>query len=192
MTISLAKGQNVSLSKTAPGLTAVTIGLGWDARVTDGADFDLDASLFMVTVADTVENDQMFVFYGNKTSPCQSVQHQGDNLTGDGDGDDEQIKINLTQVPDTVQKLIVAVTIHQAESRGQNFGQVSKAYMRVTNDLDSSEIARFDLSEDASIETAMLFGEIYRYNDEWKFRAIGQGHAGGLAEVCRLYGVSAA
>jgi tellurium resistance protein TerD len=190
MAVSLSKGGNVSLTKEAPGLAAIIVGLGWDARATDGKEFDLDASVFMVGADGKVLSDQNFIFYGNKASPDGSVEHQGDNLTGEGDGDDEQVKVALNDVPAEVQKLVFAVTIHEAESRGQTFGQVSNAFMRVVNQDGEAEIARFDLSEDAAMETAQVFGEVYRNGDEWKFKAIGQGYAGGLGPLAASYGVN--
>ena len=190
MAVSLSKGGNVSLSKEAPGLKKIAIGLGWDTRATDGADFDLDASVFLQTEAGKVRSDADFVFYNNKLGGDGSVEHQGDNLTGAGDGDDEQVKVVLDGVPADVAKISVAVTIHEAEGRNQNFGMVSNAFMRVVNDDTGAEIARYDLSEDASTETAMIFGEIYRNSGEWKFKAIGQGFAGGLAPLARNFGVS--
>lgn len=190
MAISLSKGGNVSLSKEAPGLTSVLVGIGWDARATDGQDFDLDASVFMVGEDGKVAQDDDFIFYGNLKSQDGSVEHLGDNLTGAGDGDDEEVKVNLSEVPETVSKLVFAVTIHEADQRGQTFGQVSGAFMRVVNSADGSEIARFDLSEDASLETAMIFGELYRNNGEWKFKAIEQGYEGGLAPLATAHGVN--
>jgi tellurium resistance protein TerD len=190
MAVSLSKGGNVNLSKEAPGLTNILIGLGWDARATDGAAFDLDAVAFMVKADGKVVNDSSFIFFNNKTSPCASVVHAGDNLTGAGVGDDENIRVDLHKVPADVEKVIVAVVIHEAAKRNQNFGQVSNAYIRVVNDSDAQEIARYDLSEDASMEAAMIFGEIYRNNSDWKFRAVGQGFAGGLAPLAASYGVT--
>lgn len=190
MAVSLSKGGNVSLSKEAPGLKKITIGLGWDTRATDGADFDLDASCFLLTETGKVRSDADFIFYNNKTDAANSVEHQGDNLTGAGEGDDEQVKVNLDSVPADVAKLSVAVTIHDAATRSQNFGMVSNAFMRVVNGDDDKEIARYDLSEDASTETAMIFGEIYRNNGEWKFKAIGQGFAGGLGPLAQNFGVN--
>lgn len=175
MAVSLVKGGNVSLTKEAPTMNIAVVGLGWDARVTDGSEFDLDASVFMVGENGKVLSDQHFIFFNNKVSPCGSVVHQGDNRTGAGDGDDEQIKIDLKKVPADVKKIIFSVTIYDAEARKQNFGMVSNSFMRVVNEDNSAEIARFDLSEDASTETAMIFGELYRNNDEWKFKAVGQG-----------------
>lgn len=190
MAISLSKGGNVSLSKEAPGLKSVMVGLGWDARATDGAEFDLDASVFMLDASGKVLSDAHFIFYGNKAAADGSVQHQGDNRTGAGDGDDEQVLVNLDQIAAGVDKLVFAVTIHEADTRGQNFGQVSNAYMRVLNTDGGTEIARFDLSEDASLETAMIFGELYKKGDEWKFKAVEQGFAGGLGPLATNYGVN--
>lgn len=190
MAISLTKGGNVSLTKEAPSMTTAMAGLGWDARATDGAAFDLDASVFMLGEDGRVVSDQSFIFFNNKTSPCGGVEHQGDNLTGEGDGDDEQVKVHFDKIPANVTKLVFSVTIYDAEGRKQNFGQVSNAYMRIVNNDNSEEIARFDLSEDASLETAMIFGELYRHNNEWKFKAIGQGFAGGLGALAQQYGVN--
>jgi len=190
MAISLSKGGNVSLSKTDPGLKNALVGLGWDSRSTDGADFDLDASVFLVKPDGKVRNDSDFIFYNNLQSADGSIQHTGDNLTGEGEGDDEAVKINLTQIPKDVDKLIFAVTIHDAEGRGQNFGMVNNAFIRVVNEDNSNELVRFDLSEDASIETAMIFGEIYRRNTEWKFRAVEQGYKGGLGPLAQSLGVN--
>lgn len=190
MAISLNKGGNLSLSKTDPSLNQVLIGLGWDARATDGADFDLDASAFLLATNDKVRGETDFIFYNQTRSPEGSVEHTGDNRTGDGDGDDEAVKINLAKVPADVQKIAITVTIHDAESRGQNFGQVQNAFIRVVNDQTNVEIVRFDLNEDYSTETAMIFGELYRHNGEWKFRAVGQGYNGGLRAMCSQYGIS--
>lgn len=180
MAVSLVKGGNVSLTKEAPSMNVALVGTGWDARVTDGQAFDLDASVFLVGENGKVLSDSHFVFYNNTTSPDGAVQHQGDNRTGEGDGDDEQVKIDLTKVAADVKKLVFAVTIHEADSRKQNFGMVSNSFMRVVNNDNGSEIARFDLSEDASTETAMIFGELYRHGAEWKFKAVGRGFAGGF------------
>lgn len=190
MGVSLSKGGNVSLSKEAPGLTAIIVGLGWDTRSTDGSAFDLDASAILVGADDKVVSDQHFVFFNNLKSPDGSVEHTGDNTTGEGDGDDEQIKINLAGVPAEVQKVVFPVSIYDADSRSQNFGQVRNAFIRIVNQAGGTEIARYDLSEDASTETAMVFGEVYRSGAEWKFRAVGQGWASGLAGIARDYGVS--
>lgn len=190
MGVSLTKGGNVSLSKVAPNLKNILIGLGWEARSTDGVPFDLDASLFMVGENGKVPSDASFIFYNQLLSPCRSVEHTGDNRTGDGDGDDESLKVKLDQVPATIHRLVIAVTIHDAEARRQNFGQVKEAFVRLVNLDNDIEVARFDLSEDYSTETAMVFGEIYRYNGEWKFKAVGQGYAGGLEVLAIQYGVS--
>ncbi len=190
MAISLQKGQNVSLSKQAPGLKKVRFGLGWDLRQTDGAAFDLDASAFVLDGNGKVLSDQHFVFYNNAQDPSGAVKHLGDNRTGQGAGDDEALDVELEPMPPNAAKVAFVVTIHDAEARKQNFGQVANAYIRALNADGEQEIARYDLSEDASIETAMIFGELYRHNEEWKFKAIGQGYAGGLAAVARDYGVS--
>ena len=190
MVVSLSKGGNVSLSKEAPGLSNILIGLGWDVRATDGGDFDLDASVFLTGANGKIRSDADFIFYNNLKSADGSVEHTGDNRTGEGDGDDEAVKVNLATVPADVEKIVVGVTIDQAEQRGQSFGQVSGAFIRVVNDSNNSEIARYDLSEDSSTETAMVFGEVYRSGAEWKFRAIGQGFAGGLGPLAASYGVS--
>ena len=190
MGVSLSKGGNVSLSKEAPGLTAVTVGLGWDVRTTTGTDFDLDASALLVDTGSKVVSDQHFVFFNNLTSPDGSVEHTGDNLTGEGEGDDEAIKVNLAAVPPEVDKIVFPVSIHEAESRQQSFGQVRNAFIRVVNQADNNELARYDLSEDASTETAMVFGELYRNGAEWKFRAVGQGYASGLRGIAQDFGVN--
>lgn len=190
MAITLNKGGNLSLSKTDPSLTQVLVGLGWDARATDGADFDLDASAFLLNGSDKVRGESDFIFYNQTRSPEGAVEHTGDNLTGEGDGDDESIKIDLTKVPSEVQKIAITVTIHDAESRRQNFGQVQNAFIRVVNNQTDVEIVRFDLNEDYSTETAMIFGELYRHNSEWKFRAVGQGYNGGLRAMCHQYGIN--
>jgi tellurium resistance protein TerD len=190
MAISLQKGGNVSLTKTDPGLTNALVGLGWDARSTDGAAFDLDTSVFLVGESGKVLSDGHFVFYNQKTSPDGAVVHSGDNTTGVGEGDDEQVSINLPQVDANVQRIVFAVTIHEAESRRQNFGMVRNAFMRVLNKNSGTEIARFDLSEDYSTETAMIFGEVYRNGSEWKFKAVGQGFAGGLKALATDHGVN--
>ena len=190
MAISLIKGQNISLSKTDSSLKNILVGLGWDARSTDGQDFDLDASVFMATENGKVPSDRHFIFYNQLVSPCGGVEHTGDNLTGDGDGDDESVIVRLDKVESNIKSLFITVTIHDAEARLQNFGQVSNAFVRIVNNDTSDEIVRFDLSEDYSTETAMVFGEIYRHNGEWKFRAIGQGYTGGLYSLCQQYGVN--
>ncbi|MGW0774774.1 TerD family protein [Streptomyces sp. NPDC002835] len=190
MGVSLGKGGNVSLSKEAPGLTAVLVGLGWDVRTTSGADFDLDASALLLNETGKVVSDQHFVFYNNLTSPDGSVEHTGDNLTGEGEGDDESIKVNLAAVPAGVARIVFPVSIHDATARGQSFGQVRNAFIRVVNQAGGAELARYDLSEDASTETAMVFGELYRNGAEWKFRAVGQGYASGLAGIASDFGVN--
>ena len=190
MGVSLSKGGNVSLTKAAPNLTAVTVGLGWDARATTGVDFDLDASALALGENHKIVSDQHFVFFNNLRSPDGSIEHLGDNLTGEGEGDDEQINVNLAAVPPNVISVVFPVSIYDAESRSQSFGQVRNAYIRVVNQSDGSELARYDLSEDASTETAMVFGELYRNGPEWKFRAIGQGYASGLAGIARDFGVN--
>lgn len=192
MAISLTKGGNISLTKTAPELKNVLVGLGWDARSTDGDDFDLDASLFMLTDSGKVRDEREFIFYSQLTSPCGSIEHTGDNRTGDGEGDDEQIKVHLDKIPSAISRLAITVTIHDAAARKQNFGQISDAFIRIVNADNDVEIARFDLSEDYSTETAMIFGEIYRHNGEWKFKAVGQGYSGGLEAMCHQYGVAVA
>ena len=190
MSVTLSKGGNVSLSKEAPGLTAVTVGLGWDVRSTSGADYDLDASALLCGANGKVLSDDNFVFFNNLKSPDGSVVHLGDNLTGGGDGDDEQINVNLAAVPATVDKIVFPVSIYEAEARSQSFGQVRNAFIRVVNQASGAELARYDLTEDASTETAMLFGELYRSGAEWKFRAIGQGYASGLRGIALDFGVS--
>jgi tellurium resistance protein TerD len=188
--VSLNKGGNVSLTKEAPNLTAVIVGLGWDARTTTGSDFDLDASALLANGEGKVSNDKNFVFFNNLKSPDGSVEHTGDNLTGEGEGDDEVIKVNLAGVPADVEKIVFPVSIYEAESRQQSFGQVRNAFIRVVNQADNNELARYDLSEDASTETAMVFGELYRHGAEWKFRAIGQGYASGLRGIAQDFGVN--
>jgi tellurium resistance protein TerD len=190
VSVSLTKGGNVSLSKQAPGLTAVVVGLGWDPRTTTGADFDLDASAITLDMNGRVLTDGHFVFFNNLKSPDGSVEHLGDNLTGGGEGDDEQIKVNLAAVPAEVGKVTFPVSIYEAEQRQQNFGQVRNAFIRIVNQADNSEIARYDLTEDAATETAMIFGEIYRSFGEWKFRAVGQGYASGLKGIAQDFGVN--
>lgn len=189
MAVSLQKGGNVSLEKVAPGMTKCLLGLGWDSRATDGADFDLDASVFLLTADGKVKSDKGFIFFNNLISECKSVEHTGDNLTGEGEGDDEAVKVDLSLVPADVSKIVIAVTIHEAETRKQNFGQVSNAFIRIVNQDSNEEVARYDLSEDYSIETALIFGELYLHNGAWKFKAIGQGFEGGLGPLARQYGV---
>ncbi|WP_405799687.1 TerD family protein [Streptomyces sp. NBC_01506] len=190
MGVSLSKGGNVSLTKAAPNLTAVTVGLGWDVRTTTGNDFDLDASALLTNAEGKVTSDGNFVFFNNLKSPDGSVEHTGDNTTGEGEGDDEAIKVNLAAVPADVNKIVFPVSIYEAESRQQSFGQVRNAFIRVVNQADNNELARYDLTEDASTETAMVFGELYRNGAEWKFRAIGQGYASGLRGIAQDFGVN--
>lgn len=195
MGISLTKGSNVSLTKEAPNLTAVTVGLGWQARTTTGAAFDLDASALITDVSGRVVSDQHFVFFNNLVSPDGTVEHMGDELEGatsadGGAGDEEEIKVNLAAMAPDVQKIVFPVSIYEAEARRQNFGQVTGAYIRIVNQADGRELARYDLTEDASSETAMVFGELYRRGTEWKFRAIGQGYASGLRGIALDYGVN--
>ncbi len=190
MTVTLTKGQRVSLNKVAPGLTEIFVGLGWDTKVTDGGyDFDLDASVFLLGSNEKLISDQHFIFYNNLTSPDsnKSVEHTGDNLTGEGDGDDEVVKVNLQKVPSDVQKLVVTVTIHEADIRGQNFGQVENAFVRIVNAQTNQEVTRYDLTEDCSIETAMIMAEIYRKNGEWRLNAVGAGYQGGLKALLDRY-----
>lgn len=191
MPISLSKGGNISLSKEAPGMTRVRIGLGWDQRDTDGADFDLDASAFLLDANGKCRSDADFIFYNQMKSSDGSVEHTGDNRTGEGEGDDEVIKVNLSQVPSDVDRIAITVTIHDASKRGQNFGMVEKAFARVINDDSNEEVVRYDLSEDYSTEDAMIFCEVYRNNSEWKFKAIGQGFSNGLAGLANKYGLNA-
>jgi tellurium resistance protein TerD len=190
MAISLNKGGRISLNKEAPDLKKIHVGLGWDERATDGSAFDLDASAFMLKADGKVRSDADFIFYNQLRSPCGAVEHTGDNLTGGGEGDDEVIMVDLTKVPNDVQKVVFTVTIHEAEQRRQNFGQVQNAFIRLVNAETNAEVARYDLTEEASIETAMIFGEIYRHGNEWRFAAVGQGYAGGLAAMCHQYGVN--
>lgn len=189
MAISLNKGGNLSLSKTDPTLVRILIGLGWDERATDGASFDLDASAFLLTASGRVRGDHDFIFYNQLKSQDGSVEHTGDNRSGQGDGDDESLLVDLSKVSPEVEKIAITVTIHDGQSRGQNFGQIANAFIRVVNQDSGIEIVRFDLAEDYSTETAMVFGEVYRHNGEWKFRAVGQGYAGGLAAMCQQYGI---
>lgn len=190
MPISLQKGQKVSLTKDNPGLKNVVVGLGWDVNAFDtGGDFDLDAAAFLLTDSGKVSKSEDFVFYGNLSHPSGSVMHQGDNLTGVGDGDDEQIKIDLSKVPDNITKIAFTVTIYEPEKRRQNFGQVNNAFIRIYNADNGEEMLRYDLGEDFSIETAAVFGELYKNGNEWKFNAIGSGFQGGLAALCANYGV---
>ncbi|MEG4289816.1 TerD family protein [Microcoleus sp. C2C3] len=190
MAVSLTKGQRVSLEKISPGLSEVFIGLGWDVKATDtGSDFDLDSSLFLLGANEKLISDNHFIFYNNLTSPDpdKSVQHMGDNLTGAGEGDDEIIKINLKKVPNDVQKILVTVTIHEAQQRHQNFGQVQNAFVRLVNAQTQQEAVRYDLVEDYSIETALIMAELYRKDGEWRLNAVGSGYQGGLQALLDRY-----
>ena len=192
MAISLTKGQKVDLTKSNPGLKNVLVGLGWDInRFDSGSDFDLDASAFLVQENGKVSGDQDFIFYSNLEHPSGAVVHLGDNRTGAGDGDDEQITVDLSKVPENIARIAFTVTIYDAESRRQNFGQVANAFIRLVNADTDEEIVRYALGEDFSIETAMVVGELYRHNGEWKFNAIGSGYQGGLAALCANYGIDA-
>ncbi|MED3561989.1 TerD family protein [Bacillus xiapuensis] len=190
MGINLAKGQRIDLTKTNPGLTKAIIGLGWDTnRYSGGHDFDLDASAFLTDANNRVVNDIDFIFYNNLVHPSGGVEHTGDNRTGEGEGDDEQIKIDFSKIPSSIHRIAITVTIHDAEVRNQNFGQVSNAFVRVVDEESDREILRFDLGEDFSVETAIVVCELYRHNSEWKFNAIGSGFSGGLAALCRNFGL---
>ena len=190
MAISLQKGGNVNLSKEAPGMKKMLVGLGWSMRSTDGDAFDLDGSVFLLGAGGKVRSDADFVFYNQNKSSDGSVVHSGDNRTGEGEGDDESVTIELDKVPADVEKIAVCVTIHDAEAKRQNFGMVASAYVRCVDAVSNVEVARYDLSEDASVETAMIFGEIYRHNGEWKFKAMGQGFKGGLGPMAKNFGVN--
>ncbi|WP_462402420.1 TerD family protein [Pseudomonas sp. Marseille-QA0332] len=190
MALSLQKGGNLSLTKTDPSLSKIIVGLGWDPRATDGTEFDLDASAFLLNGAGKVRSESDFIFYNQLKSIDGSVEHTGDNRTGVGDGDDEIIKVDLERVPTDVEKVAFTVTIHDADLRRQNFGQVSGAYIRIVNETNGNEVVRYDLAEDASTETAMIFAELYLNNGEWKFRAIGQGYTGGLKALAEGYGLN--
>ena len=190
MAINLTKGQKVDLTKGNPGLKKLMVGLGWDVNAYDsGADFDLDAAAFMLGDNGKCPSEKEFIFYGNLTHPSESLKHMGDNLTGEGEGDDEQIQVDLSKIPENVSKVAFTVTIYDAEPRRQNFGQVSNAYIRIVDETTGTEIIRYDLGEDFSIETAVVVGELYRHNGEWKFNAIGSGFQGGLAALCASFGV---
>ena len=190
MAISLTKGGNVNLSKEAPNLTNIAVGLGWNPRATDGQAFDLDAIAFLVNESGKVRADTDFIFFNNLKSSDGAVEHTGDNRTGEGDGDDEVIKVDLSKVPADVSKVVFCAVIYDGQARNQNFGQVANAYIRIVNTQGGAEVARYDLSEDSSTETAMIFGELYKNNGEWKFRAVGQGFAGGLGPLAASYGVA--
>jgi tellurium resistance protein TerD len=190
MTLTLDKGANLSLTKTDPGLTLARVGLGWDVRSTTGADFDLDASAILLTVDGKVRSDADFIFYNQKSDAAGSVIHQGDNRTGVGEGDDEEITIDLAKVPADIAKVVVVVSIDAAAERSQNFGQVRNSYVRILNDLTKIEIAKYELGEEVATENAVVFAEIYRHNDEWKFKAVGQGYTDGLAGIARDFGIN--
>jgi len=190
MGVSLSKGGNVSLTKEAPGMTKAVIGLGWDSNSFTGSEFDLDAQAIMVGADGKVPNDGYFVFFNQLKSPEGSVEHTGDNRTGEGDGDDEAINVNLATIPTEIEKVVFTVAIYDADTRKQSFGQVRNAFIRVVNAEGSTEVARYDLTEDASTETAMVFGELYRNGSDWKFRAVGQGYADGLRGIASDFGVS--
>ncbi len=193
MPINLSKGQKVDLTKGNPGLKSIMVGLGWDVNAFDsGFDFDLDASVFMVGANGKCPTEKEFIFYGNLKHYSEAVEHMGDNLTGGGDGDDEQIMVDLSKVPANIERIAFTVTIYDAEARRQNFGQVSNAFIRVVDNSNGSEIIRYDLGEDFSIETAVVVGELYRHGTEWKFNAIGSGFQGGLAALCGHYGIEVA
>ena len=193
MPINLTKGQKVDLTKGNPGLKSVMVGLGWDINAFDsGADFDLDAAAFMCGANGVCPTEKEFIFYGNLVHSTESVQHMGDNLTGGGDGDDEEIMIDLEKVPANIEKIAFTVTIYEAEKRRQNFGQVSNAFIRIVDSSNNTELIRYDLGEEFSIETAVVVGELYRNNGEWKFNAIGSGFQGGLAALCGHYGIETA
>lgn len=189
MALSLSKGGNLSLTKEAPGMTKVLVGLGWDARSTDGTEFDLDASAFLLKADGKVRADSDFIFYNQLKSVDGSVEHTGDNRTGEGDGDDEAIKVDLSKIPADIHKIAFTVTIHEAEARRQSFGQVRNAFIRIVNQDTNVEVGRYDLDEDASTETAVIFGELYRHGTEWKFRAVGQGFNGGLKPLAESFGL---
>lgn len=192
MAISLKKGQKIDLTKTNPGLSKILVGLGWDTNKYDGgADFDLDASVFLVDATGKATSDSDFIFYNNPTHPSGSVQYMGDNRTGEGEGDDEQINIDLSLVPANIDRIAFTVTIYDYEARKQNFGQVSNAFIRIVDVANNIELMRYDLSEDFSIETALVIAELYRNNGEWKFQAIGSGFQGGLTALCANYGLNA-
>ena len=193
MPISLSKGQKVDLTKGNPGLKSLRVGLGWDVNAFDsGADFDLDAAAFMLGANGRCPTEKEFIFYGNLEHSSGSIKHMGDNLTGEGEGDDEEIHVDLSKIPPNVEKVAFTVTIYEAEARRQNFGQVSNSYIRILDQTTGAELIRYDLGEDFSIETAIVVGELYRHNGEWKFNAIGSGFQGGLAALCGHYGIEVA
>ena len=190
MAITLQKGQKVDLTKGNAGLSKILIGLGWDTnKYGAGVDFDLDTTAFLLKADNKVSSNTDFIYYGNLRHPSKCIEHMGDNLTGGSDGDDEQIYVDLSKVPQDIERIAVAVTIYDADRRSQNFGQVSNAFVRIYNEANGEELLRYDLGEDFSIETAAVFGELYKNGDEWKFNAIGSGYQGGLAALCNNYGV---
>ena len=190
MAINLSKGQKVDLTKSNPGLSNVIVGLGWDTNKYDGGqDFDLDSSVFLLGANGKASSEADFVFYNNAIGAGGAVEHTGDNKTGEGEGDDEQVKINLSSIPASIEKVSFAITIHDAEARGQNFGQVSNSYVRIVNEASNEELIRYDLGEDFSIETAVVVGELYRHGGEWKFNAIGSGYQGGLGSLVKDFGL---
>lgn len=190
MAINLSKGQKIDLTKTNPGLSKITVGLGWDTNKYDGGkDFDLDVSVFLANADNKVTKETNFIFFNNKQNENGSVVHTGDNRTGEGDGDDEQVQVDLLNIPADVEKVAFTITIYEAEARSQNFGQVSRSYVRIVNDLNNEELIRFDLGEDFSIETGVVVGELYRHGGEWKFNAIGSGYKDGLSGLTRDYGL---
>lgn len=190
--VTLEKGGRVSLNKEAPGLSKIAVGLGWDARVTSGTEFDLDASAFLLNGQNKVRNEKDFIYYFNLTAENSSVVHTGDNRTGDADGDDETIKVDLSKIPADITRIVFTATIYKAEERKQTFGQVRNAYIRLYNEETGEDIAKYDLAEDYSAETAMVMAELYRHNNEWKFKAEGAGYNGGLKQMCTTYGVEVA
>lgn len=189
MAVNLSKGGRINLEKEAPGLQSVLLGLGWDVKKTDGTDFDLDASVLMLDANDKAIGEGGFIFYNHPTSTCGSVIHRGDNRSGAGDGDDEVITVEFSKIPENVMKMMIAVTIHDADSRNQNFGQVDNAFIRVANHKNNEDIARYDLTEDYSTETSLIFGELYRKDGEWRFAAKGDGFAGGLSAYLATFGI---
>ncbi len=189
MSVSLQKGGNISLTKSEPGLEKIIVGLGWDVRKTSGTDFDLDCSIFLVTAEGKVRSEDDFVFFNHLKTSDGSVEHLGDNRTGAGEGDDEVIRVDLTKVSPDIQKIVFAVSIYDGEARRQNFGMVSSAFIRVLNNATRKEITRYDLSEEASTETTLMFGEVYRYGNEWKFKAVGQGFVEGFTALVRYFGL---
>ena len=191
MAVNVTKGGRISLNKEAPGLKKILIGLGWDTNASDtGADFDLDASVFLLDSNAKVANEKDFVFYNNLSSSDGSVVHTGDNRTGEGDGDDESIKADLSKIASSIKEIAIVVTIHEAAQRKQNFGMVRNAFIRLVNDETNTEIVRYDLEEDYSTETGLLFGRLYFKDNEWKFSAVGTGYKEGLDGFCKQFGLN--